>query len=602
GETLSGGQKQRIALARAAYSRSDIYLLDEPFSALDSKVAENVFEKVLGERGILRQKTRILVTNKGSFLRNVDQLLLVHNNQITCYPNATELIARHRHSMSNKTRMRHMTSSASSESSMGRSPAYKNINKLIYSILKLAKELTLDLLSFCSAVHIDYFSTICHLTSTLVILIVKECHLITTYTVHTGFTPAVTGIPWRPMNQKRNLRWMKSRHHLSTYVQRIFEGFGISFHTPNNPAAQNRRSGCFLVHLIFAVLFRSMGGLLLAFGSRKFSVHLHNEMLSHVLFSPVSFFDTNPRGRILNRFAVDLEAVDARLYLFGKQFIQAMLLTVAKLIAAGSQAPGIMIRRVLKLWFRFAQMLILRAANMTRFLETTRFSRTLQHVTESMKSLSTLRSYGVVERFCNHFCHLTDYHLKPYATFCAYYRVQPDSWKSLRLCSKLFLHVITLQMRKKGVSRSKGTFIQPQILQSIVSLNLVTFFTPQLLVSIERGLQYTELPEEYFKVKNEEHIDNNWPTNGRVEFENYCASYRPGVLSNVLKGITLFIEPCQKVGVVGRTGAGKSSLVLSLLRIIKTTSGEIRIDGIDIGTVPLRRLRSSITVIPQVRP
>ncbi|KAM7289302.1 hypothetical protein ISCGN_029433 [Ixodes scapularis] len=172
-----------------------------------------------------------------------------------------------------------------------------------------------------------------------------------------------------------------------------------------------------------ALLFRSMGGLLLAFGSRKFSVHLHNEMLSHVLFSPVSFFDTNPRGRILNRFAVDVEAVDARLYLFGKQFIQAMLLTVAKLIAAGSQAPGIMIvGSGATVTFGIGMMLILRAANMARFLETTRFSRTLQHVTESMKSLSSLRSYGVVERFCNHFCHLTDYHLKPYATFCAYYR------------------------------------------------------------------------------------------------------------------------------------------------------------------------------------
>ncbi|CAN7940312.1 unnamed protein product [Ixodes pacificus] len=150
---------------------------------------------------------------------------------------------------------------------------------------------------------------------------------------------------------------------------------------------------------------------------------------------------------------------------------------------------------------------------------------------------------------------------------------------------------------------SVDTFIEPQIPQTIVSLNLVIFVGPQLLVCFERGLQYTELPEEDFKMKNEKHIDNNWPTNGRVEFQNYCASYRPGVLSNVLKGITLLIEPCQKVvGVVGRTGAGKSSLVLALLRILKTTSGSIRIDGIDIGTVPLRRLRSSLTVIPQVRP
>ncbi|KAM7289304.1 hypothetical protein ISCGN_029435 [Ixodes scapularis] len=269
------------------------------------------------------------------------------------------------------------------------------------------------------------------------------------------------------------------------------------------------------------VLFRSVGGLLLAFGSRKLSVHLHNEMLSHVLFSPVSFFDTNPRGRILNRFAVDLDAVDSRLYLFGKQFIQATLLTVAKLIAAGIQAPGIMIVGSGALaTFGIGMLLILRAANMARFLESTRFSRTLQHVTESMESLSSLRSYGVVERFCNHFCHLTDYHLEGYATFSAYYRL----------------------------SRTLG--------------NLCGFAV--VLASILFTL---------------------WKPSGG------------GSASS--SGLGLALSASLSVGVVGRTGAGKSSLVLALLRILKTTSGNIRIDGIDIGRVPLRRLRSSLTVIPQ---
>ncbi|XP_040360332.2 ATP-binding cassette sub-family C member 3-like [Ixodes scapularis] len=251
---------------------------------------------------------------------------------------------------------------------------------------------------------------------------------------------------------------------------------------------------------------------------------------------------------------------------------------------------------------------------MARFLESTRFSRTLQHVTESMESLSSLRSYGVVERFCNHFCHLTDYHLEGYATFSAYYRLSRTLGNLCGFAVVLASILFTLWKPSGGGSASSSGLglalsASLSIPQTIVSLNWVLFIGPQLLVSFERGLEYTELPEEddtkpgcggkYFKIKNEKYPDNKWPTNGRVEFENYCASYRPGVLSNVLKGITLVIEPCQKVGVVGRTGAGKSSLVLALLRILKTTSGNIRIDGIDIGRVPLRRLRSSLTVIPQ---
>ncbi|EEC16171.1 ATP-dependent bile acid permease, putative, partial [Ixodes scapularis] len=91
-----------------------------------------------------------------------------------------------------------------------------------------------------------------------------------------------------------------------------------------------------------------------------------------------------------------------------------------------------------------------------------------------------------------------------------------------------------------------------------------------------------------------------WPTEGRLEFQDCAASYRPGILPDVLKGVTFVVQPHEKVGVVGRTGAGKSSLVLALLRVLKSSQGSIRIDGVDIKAVPLRRLRNAVTVIPQV--
>nr|XP_037273809.1 multidrug resistance-associated protein 1-like [Rhipicephalus microplus] len=138
----------------------------------------------------------------------------------------------------------------------------------------------------------------------------------------------------------------------------------------------------------------------------------------------------------------------------------------------------------------------------------------------------------------------------------------------------------------------------------------------QIMVALERDIEYTELPKEAdveYTTATEDaaeqkmntsaaevhRVDKTWPSEGRIDFEDFSASYRPSVLNDSLRHVTFTVSAREKVGVVGRTGAGKSSLVLALLRVLKSTGGRILIDGVDIASVPLNRLRTAITVIPQ---
>ncbi|CAN7980426.1 unnamed protein product, partial [Ixodes pacificus] len=132
-------------------------------------------------------------------------------------------------------------------------------------------------------------------------------------------------------------------------------------------------------------------------------------MLSHVLSSPVSFFDSTPRGRLLNRFSLDLDAIDSRSYLSTKACAQNVLLAMSRLSVIATQSPIILgVGGVGFVILVLGMRLIVRGANEARFVEGASSSRVLQHVTETVDSLSTIRSYGMVERFCGCFCRLVD--------------------------------------------------------------------------------------------------------------------------------------------------------------------------------------------------
>ncbi|XP_077545836.1 multidrug resistance protein mrp-7-like isoform X4 [Haemaphysalis longicornis] len=463
GETLSGGQKQRISLARAVYSGSSIYLLDDPLSALDPTVAARVFKHVIGKNGLLRNTTRILVCNQGMLLKHMDGLLLMHDRTATPFTTLADLLA---HKAAPQT-----ARIAGGKQAHARLLATDGRDAADISDQDEARgRLTVDEAVLSSKSSLEVTRAIGRLAGAY-----GPVSLLC-------FVASAGAVALQQL-----------------YIKRWTDAMGKGGDSSN-------WIGGLVGVCLSDVAFRTVGGLLLAGSALRVSGRMHRGMLEHVMGSPVSFFDETPRGRILTRFSVDMDAVDTRLFLGTKQCLQNALITLAKLAVVGTQTPPVIV-------------------------------------------IGALAAAVVV---------------------CA---------------------TIPIMM---------------------VSLCLSLFIVLQTTVAFERNLEYMELPAEV-DVERCAADDGNaddallavasaegaWPTAGLVEFEKYSASYRPGILPDVLKGVTFVVNPQEKVGVVGRTGAGKSSLVLALLRVLRASQGRILIDGVDISTVSLRRLRSAVTVIPQ---
>ncbi|KAF9356142.1 hypothetical protein BGX34_010083 [Mortierella sp. NVP85] len=626
GINLSGGQKARISLARAVYARSDIYLFDDPLSAVDAHVGRTIFDKVIGPKGLLAGKTRVLVTHQIQYLAQSTSIMMLRDGTIVEQGSFQEL-------MKKKADVYQLVTEYGNESDGEdeSTEAQHEADTLPEQNIVLEPDV----------VEQDDFPA-------------EEAALLSTTprsdrresirSAHSGRTlrrPSMGSINQRnkaskgdaPNNIIVEEQMRQGSVHRSVYkayakacsyksVTLFFISMVVSQSASVSTSLwlthwssdndQGRRDHSVAYYLgIYAALGMSYS-LLTVFQAIILSVYcgirsarvLHENMLKSVLRSPMMFFDTTPMGRILNRFSKDQSTIDEVLPRSFSGYFRTLFQVISVLFVVTISTPSFIIVIIpFGLVYLWLQRYYLATSREIRRLDSVSRSPVFAHFQETLGGISTIRAYRQQKRFIQGNEHRVDQNMRAY-----YPSIAGNRWLAFRLetLSSIiifgagFFAVVSIS-RNKAVDPGLVGLSLTYALSITQTLNwMVRQYTEieSNIVSVERLQEYVELKPEAPEIIKDHRPPSDWPMEGRVDFVNYETRYRPG-LDLVLRGVNCSIRKHEKIGICGRTGAGKSSLTLSLFRIIEAVQGQIIVDGIDISKVGLYDVRSRFSIIPQ---
>ncbi|KAJ7180495.1 multidrug resistance-associated ABC transporter [Mycena filopes] len=608
GIQLSGGQRARISLARAIYARADLTLLDDVLSAVDAHVARHVFDHVIGPNGLLATQARILVTNSIAFVKQFDQIAFISRGIIREQGSYTTLIANIDGDLSKLVRG-HGTSSSSGTSTPF-SPGSGSATP--------SEDLTLTMGDGDKSP--EYAAAISE----------KLRH-------RTSYPKAVIAPP-KPV-RAANAAGLSQEHREQgrvkrrVYVQYLEAaskaGFVVYLATTVGQQAMtlfgnlalrswgehNREmgdnSGMFkylLIYGMFSLSSTILGGIssvvMWVLCSLRSSKRLHDSMLISLMNAPLGFFEVTPTGRTLNLFSRDIYVVDQLLARFIQNFVRTGAICLSIMVVIGASFPLFLVSIIPLGWFYLRVMsYYLSTSRELKRLDAVSKSPIFAWFSESLAGVSTIRSFNQQSIFIranqrhidrNQICYLPS--------------ISVNRWLSVRLEIVGAVIILTVAVPAMvalittGVDAGLVGLVLSYAMNATSSLNWVVRSASdveQNVVSVERIIHQIDVSPESPQYIPEAKPKDDWPSQGKIEFRNYSTRYRPE-LDLVLNRISLEIKPKEKLGVCGRTGAGKSSLLLALFRIIEGVEGSILIDGIDIKTLGLHDLRSAISIVPQM--
>uniref|UniRef100_A0ACB8GBZ2 Uncharacterized protein n=1 Tax=Sphaerodactylus townsendi TaxID=933632 RepID=A0ACB8GBZ2_9SAUR len=618
GVTLSGGQKARIALARAVYQEKDIYLLDDPLAAVDADVANHLMQKCI--LGILRNKTRILCTHRTEFLENADIVLMMDSGRILKTGTALEILPLMETApklletdkrKKDKTSTAHIQEEDLEPEEEQRSCLFKQEEEKkggavafqVYRAYWLA-------VGSCLALNMEIVNG-------------DEPCLPAFYC--TSYALVVAGTKWKQiMATSRNIsdwwlsNWISSLPHAENTSTRslsslpssqllLFSHGGlvspVLASVPSNGTLDVKFYltvyGCIAgANSVFTIL----RAFLFAYGTIRAATVIHNRLLKRVIKATMTFFDTTPTGRILNRFSSDLYCVDDSLPFILNIFLANVfgLLGMLVMITYGLPWIGLVLLPLVAVYYSIQRYYRHTSRELKRLYSLT-LSPIYTHFSETLTGLSTIRATRANDRF------ETENQLRlELNQRCRFASNTAMQWLDIRLqmigvavVTAIAVIAIIQHQRKLGNPGLVGLALSYALSVTNLLSGLITSFTQTetMMVSVERTEEYaTEIPIE--PQEGLLQVAPDWPSRGHIEFQQVVLAYRPE-LPNALEGVTFTIYPGEKIGIVGRTGSGKSTLFLALFHMVELRAGRILLDNIDSHSVNLKELRSRLAIIPQ---
>ncbi|CAF1226779.1 unnamed protein product [Adineta steineri] len=558
GVNLSGGQKARISLARALYADADLYLLDDPLAAVDPKVAKSIFDQCIGPYSLLRGKTRILVTHQTHLLVETDQMFYLDNGHIE------ELHIEQQTTIKPSNEKSEADVSDTKETDWKLDPSAADMNSIVKNETSVSGSIKWNIwLKLFTAPPLRWFGFLL-----MIILMFGNEALY-------DFTNS-----WLALWSGKDGNEQRSSFYAYIYLGGVLCTLIVT-----------------LIRVAYIIYIMLCG-----------STYFHNQMLKGILYTSLRFFENNPSGRILNRASKDQQVVDESLPLALIETMEYLLLTLGSIIIIGMANPWVLLILIplapAVLWLRRFYM---RSSRQLKRLESVTRSPIYTLFATSLDGLTSIRAFQVQNDFLEKFIERIDANSRASFILSAtsyWFGLRLDFMTSLLTLATCILSVALRHQIDRSTAALSISYcitltglFQWAIRQSAEAENFMT--------SAERIHEYGQLISESQENTTDNNVliqpDSDWPSHGIIEFKDYTFRYRPE-LDPVLKNLNLRIESKEKIGIIGRTGAGKSSLLQALFRLVSQSAvnGTILIDGIDIGRLSLDYLRSHISVIPQV--